>query len=145
MADMTMKDLSRKMREIDFAMLVTSTSNGALAGRPMSNNRDVDYTGDSYYFANDQTRTVSDIEADPNVSLSFQGSSGVLGQRPLFVSVEGTAELIRDKAQFKAHWTSDLDRWFPNGVDTPGVVMIRVRATRMHYWNGMDEGEVTLG
>jgi general stress protein 26 len=111
----------------------------------MSNNRDVDYTGDSYYFANDQTRTVSDIEADPNVSLSFQGSSGVLGQRPLFVSVEGTAELIRDKAQFKAHWTSDLDRWFPNGVDTPGVVMIRVRATRMHYWNGMDEGEVTLG
>ncbi|MEN2977258.1 pyridoxamine 5'-phosphate oxidase family protein [Tistrella bauzanensis] len=145
MADMTMKDLSRKMREIDFAMLVTRTSNGALAGRPMSNNRDVDYTGDSYYFANDQTRTVSDIEADPNVSLSFQGSSGVLGQRPLFVSVEGTAELIRDKAQFKAHWTSDLDRWFPNGVDTPGVVMIRVRATRMHYWNGMDEGEVTLG
>jgi len=145
MADMTMKDLSRKMREIDFAMLVTRTSNGALAGRPTSNNRDVDYTGDSYYFANDQTRTVSDIEADPNVSLSFQGSSGVLGQRPLFVSVEGTAELIRDKAQFKAHWTSDLDRWFPNGVDTPGVVMIRVRATRMHYWNGMDEGEVTLG
>ena len=145
MADMTMKDLSRTMRELDFAMLVTRTSNGALAGRPMSNNRDVDYTGDSYYFANDQTRTVSDIEADPNVSLSFQGSSGVLGQRPLFVSVEGTAELIRDKAQFKAHWTSDLDRWFPNGVDTPGVVMIRVRATRMHYWNGMDEGEVTLG
>ncbi|GGB52581.1 hypothetical protein GCM10011505_36980 [Tistrella bauzanensis] len=145
MADMTMKDLSRKMREIDFTMLVTRTSNGALAGRPMSNNRDVDYTGDSYYFANDQTRTVSDIEADPTVSLTFQGSSGVLGQRPLFVSVEGRAELIRDKAQFKAHWTRDLDRWFANGIDTPGVVMIRVRASRIHYWNGMDEGEVTLG
>lgn len=145
MADMTMKDLSRKMREIDFTMLITRTSNGALAGRPMSNNRDVDYTGDSYYFASDQTRTVSDIEADPAVSLSFQGSSGVLGQRPLFVSVEGTADLIRDKARFKAHWTPDLDRWFANGADTPGVVMIRIRANRIHYWNGMDEGEVTLG
>ncbi len=142
MSDLTITDLAEKMRDIDFAMLFTTTDNGALAGRPMSNNGDVDYSGDSFYFTFEQSRTVSDVERDPKVSLSFQGSKGLLGKPPLFVSVQGVAELIRDKSAFEAHWTKDLDRWFPNGVDTPGVVLIKVRAERIHYWNGEDAGEI---
>ena len=57
--------------------------------------------------------------------------------------MEGRAELIRDKAAFAAHWTKDLDRWFEQGVDTPGLVLIEVQATRVHYWDGEDEGEIT--
>ena len=64
--------------------------------------------------------------------------------RPFFVAVEGAAELIRDKSQFEQHWTSDLDRWFKDGVDTPGLILIKVHAQRIHYWDGEDEGEVSL-
>lgn len=140
----TLADLSEKMRDIDFTMLSTTTEGGAIAGRPMSNNRQVDYDGDSYYFALDDTRTVHDIARDPQVGLSFQGKSGLLGMRPFFVAVEGRGELIRDKAQFAAHWTKDLDRWFAQGVDTPGLVLIKVAAARVHYWDGEDEGELTI-
>jgi general stress protein 26 len=52
--------------------------------------------------------------------------------------------LIRDKAAFQQHWTSDLDNWFENGVDTPGIVLIKVKATRATYWKGCEEGEVDL-
>lgn len=142
MSDVTLKDLAKKMQDIDFAMLFTKTANGALAGRPMSNNGDVTYDGDSYYFTYEQSRTVSDVQRDPKVSLSFQGSKGLFGKPPLFVSVEGSAELIRDRAAFDAHWTKDLDRWFENGADTPGVVLIKVRAERIHYWDGEDDGEI---
>jgi len=142
MSDLTITDLAEKMRDIDFAMLFTATDNGALAGRPMSNNRDVEYAGDSFYFTFEQSRTVADVERDPKVALSFQGSKGLLGKPPLFVSVQGVAELIRDKGAFEQHWTKDLDRWFPDGVDTPGVVLIKVRAERIHYWNGEDAGEI---
>jgi general stress protein 26 len=45
---------------------------------------------------------------------------------------------------FRAHWTSDLDRWFVNGVDTPGIVLIKVKATRITYWDGEEEGEVIV-
>ena len=140
----TLKDLADKMRDIDFTMLSTHTQGGAIGARPMSNNRDIDYDGDSWFFADENTRMVSDIERDPHVSLSYQGKSGLLGLRPLFIAIEGNAELIRDKAGFEEHWTKDLDRWFEAGVDTPGLVLIKVHADRLHYWNGEDEGELTL-
>jgi general stress protein 26 len=144
MADKTLADLSEKMRDIDFTMLTTKSSGGAIASRPMSNNRDVEYDGDSYYFTTEDTLMVADIEGDPNVGLIFQSRSGIIGQRPFFLAVEGIADLIRDKSQFEAHWTSDLDRWFPDGIDTPTLVMIHVRAGRVHYWDGQDEGELAL-
>jgi general stress protein 26 len=138
MPEMTLPELSRKMREIDIAMLSTHTEGGAIAGRPMSNNGEVEYDGQSCYFTWEQTRMVADVERDPKVSLSFQGSDAFL------VAVEGEAELIRDKSAFAEHWSPDLDRWFQNGIDTEGVVMIRVRAHRIHYWDGEEDGEVRL-
>jgi general stress protein 26 len=145
MAEMSLADIAEKMRDIDFTILSTRTESGAIAGRPMSNNREVDFDGDAWFFTCDDTRTVSDIERDPQVGLGFQGKSGALGLRPVFLTVEGRAELIRDKGRFKEHWTSGLDRWFEQGIDTPGLVLIKVRAERLHYWNGMDEGELSLG
>lgn len=144
MADMTLEDLSKEMGRIDFGMLSTRTEGGAVASRPMSNNGEVEYHGDSFFFTYEQARTVSDIQADRKVGLTFTGPAGLLGGPPLFVAVEGDADLIRDRTQFEAHWTKDLDRWFERGVDTPGLVMIRVQATRIHYWNGSDEGEIAL-
>lgn len=144
MAEMTLEDLSKKMAKIDFGMLSTRTEGGAIASRPMSNNGEVEYRGDSFFFAYDTARSVTDIAGDRRVGLSFTGAAGLLGGPPLFIAVEGEAALIRDKAQFAEHWTKDLDRWFEQGIDTPGLVMIRVHASRLHYWNGSDEGEITL-
>uniref|UniRef100_UPI003B3B1047 pyridoxamine 5'-phosphate oxidase family protein n=1 Tax=Sphingomonas sp. TaxID=28214 RepID=UPI003B3B1047 len=84
MTQWTLADLSEKMRDIDFTMLITKTNGAAIAARPMSNNRDVDYDGDSWFFTTEDTLMVSDIAADPQVGLSFQGKSGILGQRPFF-------------------------------------------------------------
>jgi general stress protein 26 len=144
-ATKSIAELAEKMKDIDFAVLSTRTDNGAIAGRPMSTNRDVDYAGDSFFFACEATRTIADIEQDPRVGLSFQGKSGMLGMRPFFLIVEGRAALIRDKGQFVDHWTKDLDRYFERGLDTPGLTLIKVSAERLHYWDGHEEGEIELG
>ena len=60
----------------------------------------------------------------------------------MFVTVAGTAELIRDKAAFEAHWNKDLERWFEQGTDTQGLTLIKVHAEHVHYWNGEQQGEV---
>ena len=142
MAGKTLHDLAKAMKSIDFAMLFTKSDGGELAGRPMSNNNDVEYDGDSWFFSHGDTRTVADIEADPKVALSFAGKPGLLGKPGLFVAVEGRGELIRKRAVMEKHWTSDVDRYFPDGLDTPGIVLIKVHANRIHYWDGEDEGEV---
>ena len=145
MAELTLEDISERMRDIDFVMLSTRTSQGAIAARPMSNNRQVEYEGDNYFFTCQDTGTVRDITGDPNVGLGFQGKSGALGMKPFFITIEGTAEMIRDKARFAEHWTKDLDDWFKEGIDTPGLLLIKVHADRLHYWDGYSEGEIDLG
>jgi len=144
MGHKTLSDLSRKMSGIDIAMLSTKTDDGQIASRPMSNNGDVEYDGDSYYFTREESRLVSDIEHDAHVSLAFFSKPGLLGGNGLYIAVEGHAQVIRDKAQFEEHWTRDLDAWFEQGVDTPGVVMLKVHADRIAYWDGGDQGEIKL-
>lgn len=139
-----LKELSKKMRSIDFTMLTTRTASGALTSRPMSNNGDVDYDGDSWFFTTEDTGMVTDIMGDPIVGLTLTGDKGLLGKPGIFIAIEARAELIRERAQFVAHWTKDLDRWFPQGADTPGLVLIKARASRIAYWDGEDEGELTL-
>ncbi len=140
----TLRDLAEDMRKLDFAMLTTHGPDGTIAARPMSNNREVDYDGDSWFFTDENSRMIADIERDPQVGLSYQGSSGLLGMRPLFIAIEGRATLVRDRAQYAEHWTSGLERWWPQGVETPGLVLIKVEGERAHYWDGMDEGELML-
>jgi general stress protein 26 len=143
-ADKSLADLAEKMKDIDFAVLSTRTRSGAIAARPMSNNRQVDFDGDSFFFTCDETGTVADIEGDPSVGLAYQAKSGLLGMRPFFLTLEGRAELIRDKSRFAEHWTKDLDRWFKQGIETPGLTLIKVSAERLHYWDGYYEGELRL-
>jgi general stress protein 26 len=144
MSTLSPKEISKEMAKIDFAMLTTRTNSGELATRPMSNNGEVEWSGDSFYFSWDSARTITDIENEPKVALSFQGSGHLLGKPPLFIAIEGHASLIRDKASFKKHWHKELDRWFPDGVDSDGLILIRVSARRAHYWDGEEDNEVPL-
>jgi general stress protein 26 len=143
----TLTDISEAMKDIDFCMLVSRAEDGSLGGRPMSNNREVEYEGTSVFFTCDHHRSVADIQRDPSVGLSYQGKAGlmgIVGKPGLFVHVQGEARLVRDKARFAEHWEKGLDMWFEDGIDTPGLVMIEVAATRIHYWSGTEEDEIRL-
>jgi general stress protein 26 len=143
--DKQLAHIAEAMKDIDFVMLNTHADGGAIGGRPMSNNREVDYDGDSYYFTWEDCRMVDDIKRDPKVGLSLQGKKSLLGAPGIFIAVEGSADIVRDKAQFEKHWSKDLERWFEDGVDTEGLVMLHVRATRVAYWDGEDEGDFVVG
>jgi general stress protein 26 len=104
----------------------------------------VEFDGDSWFFTFEASRTVQEIKRDPKVGLSLQGKPHLLGKPPLFLSIEATAELIRDKAVFEKHWKPELERWFEQGIDTPGIVLIKAHADRITYWDGEEEGTVKL-
>jgi general stress protein 26 len=141
MSKLTLKDISDAMKSIDICML--TTGKGALVSRPMSNNRDVEYEGDSYFFADGSSDLVQELSADPKTNLAYVDQPALFG-KSLYISVSGNAVLVRDKAQIKDHWVPDLDAWFKDGIDTPGLTMIHVKADSVKYWQGGDEGEVKV-
>lgn len=148
MADKTpqqhLAHIAEAMKDIDFVMFNTHTKDGQIGARPMSNNRQVDYDGDSYYFTWDDSLMAKDIGKDPKVGLSLQGGQSTDGAPGIFIFIEGTCEIVREKDAFADHWTPDLDRWFEDGIDTDGLVMLHVRATRAAYWDGEDEGDFDI-
>ncbi|PDT16055.1 pyridoxamine 5'-phosphate oxidase [Rhizobium sp. J15] len=144
MASMTLEDLASHLKKIDFCMLSTQAGSGRISSRPMSNNGDVEYDGDSWFFSYEETRKIAEIEGNKDVSLTFTAPPSLLGKPGIFIAIEGIASLVRDKAAFEEHWVADLERWFPEGIDTPGLVLIKVSASSIQYWDGEENGEVTL-
>src|SRR5215207_9359675 len=102
--DLTLRDISSRMRSIDIAMLMTCDDDGRICGRPMSNNQAVDSEGNSYYFTWGYSHMVRDIERHPQVALSFQADAHLF-DKPVRINVQGTAEVIRDKDAFHEHWS----------------------------------------
>ena len=78
----------------------------------------------------DASRKVTEIEADPNVQLGFIDTEAAT-----WINVEGEATIVRDDVERKrALWLDDLERWFPNGPEDAGVVLIKVRARHIDAW-----------
>lgn len=138
MATLSLTTIARYMRDIDICMMVTVSGKGSCNSRPMSNNRDVKYNGDIYFFTYEKTQKIKDIETNPQICLNFAGNKG------LYISIAGKARLIRNKSLFEEHWNPGLNQWFPNGTDTPGIVLIRVVGTKLQYWQRDKEGEIRL-
>ena len=72
----TQKDVATKIADIDFAMLSSRAPDGSIASRPMSNNGDVEFDGDNYFFAFEDSHVVEQIKQDNRVGVSFTGSCG---------------------------------------------------------------------
>jgi general stress protein 26 len=145
MAELTIQDISNKMKKIDICMMTTRNSVDMLESRPMSNNRDVEYEGESFFFTLDTMPMVRDLKAHPQVCLAFEEYRHLsLGHHRLYITVSGEAELIRDRHTMERHWKPELDKWFDKGIDTPGLTLIQVNARQLKYWDGMDHGEVML-
>jgi general stress protein 26 len=138
MADKTLAQLAKKMRGLDLCMLTTVTSYGRLASRPMSNNGEVEYDGTSYFYTWADSRAARDIEKNKHVQLNFRAEKSFL-----FVAVQGEAMLTDDRSAMQEHWHKELEQWFGDGLDTPGLTMIEVKAKRVNWW-GEDDGEIEL-
>jgi general stress protein 26 len=138
MATLALKGLARHLRSLDICMMVTLSPRRVLNSRPMSNNGDASYKGDSYFFTYEGSQKIKDITANPQVSLNFEGEKG------MYITITGKAKLIRNKPQMSAHWIDSLSIWFRQGLDTPGIVLIHVKGTKIKYWQKNKEGEIKI-
>jgi len=125
------------IKDIDFCMLTTTDESGALHSRPMSSNGDVDPNVDIWFFTNASSHKVTEIEQLPKVNVSFADPDD---QR--YVSISGTAQLVRDRAKIDELWRPEFKIWFPEGKDDPEIALLRVSLEKAEYW---DSPSSTIG
>jgi general stress protein 26 len=131
----TRDDKLGKLREIvkavDICMLTTTDEEGGLHSRPMSNNRDVEFDGDLWFFTYGSSHEVDEVGRVPQVNASFADIDA-----QLYASLTGRAEVVRDRAKIEELWKPQLRAWFPEGVDTPDIALLKVTVERAEYWDG---------
>lgn len=121
--------LGSLIKDIDFAMLTTVDTDGVLRSRPMSTQKTE--TDDTlWFFTSDKTHKTEEIEKDNRVNLSYANPDD-----NAYVSVSGTAEIVRDKAKMEELWNPILKAWFPNGLDDPTICLLKVTAEQAEYWD----------
>jgi len=131
--------IAKMMSDLDFCMLTTKAEDGYLRSRPMSNNGEVEFDGDVWFFSAADSRKVADIEGDPFVELSYSDP-----KRFLFISMSGEAAIVHDVAKKRELWIEDLERWFEDGPESEDVVLIKVTPSVVAYWDGEKDEEITL-
>lgn len=121
--------LKNKIKDIRFALLTTQEPDGDFHTRPMYTH-DIDPEGTVWFFTYDDSRKVREIRRNPQVGISYADHN-----EQTYVTVGGTAQVVKDPAKTDELWIDGLKAWFPEGKDSPRLALLRIRLHQGEYWD----------
>lgn len=124
------KKLREMIKDIEYAMLTTFDEEGKLHSRPMATNREVEFDGDVWFFTYANSHKVFEINRTAEVNVSYAAPN-----KQRYVSLSGTAELVRDRQKLEQMWQPQLKAWFPKGLEEPEIALIKVNVEKAEYWD----------
>ncbi len=116
------------IKDVRIALLVTSADEG-LRGRPMAA-MNKDFDGELWFASRKDTPKLAEIKDEAHVLLAYSEP-----KNQNYVSVAGTARIVRDAAKVKALWSEPMRVWFPKGPEDPDIALICVTVTSAEYWD----------
>ncbi len=124
--------VARLVDRARLSMLTTTSADGTLVSRPMALQH-TEFDGDLWFFTDEDSNKAREIAANPRVNVAFSNQKD-----SEWTSVSGTAEIVHDRAKAEELYTKYLEVWFPDGLDTPGLAMIKVHADSAEWWESSD-------
>lgn len=110
-------------------MLTTSRSDGSLHSRPMATQQ-TEFDGELWFFTSDDSLKVDELKSRPAVNVSYADPS-----KNRYVSISGSAMLVRDRTMAEQLWNPLYKAWFPKGLDDPQLALLRVDVEEAEYWD----------
>lgn len=123
------QQLRTLIKDIDNAMLTTVDDDGSLHSRPMSIFSHIDADGKLWFFTFADSHKVLEIQRRQQVNVSFSSPD-----QQRYISISGTAELVRDRNKLQEKWKPELQTWFHQGIDEPNIALLKVKITKADYW-----------
>jgi general stress protein 26 len=138
MAENGVAKVAELVERATICMLTTMTADGRHVARPMAL-QEVEFDGDLWFFAASDSATVDQVRSNPQVNVSFSND-----KQSEWTSIAGVAEVVDDRAKAEQLWSPALKVWFPDGVETPELILIKVHADSAEYWSSPSSKLVRL-
>ncbi|MBA2748015.1 MAG: pyridoxamine 5'-phosphate oxidase family protein [Tatlockia sp.] len=132
------KKLHDMVKDIRFAMLTTVEEDGTLRSRPMAT-QEFEFDGDLWFFTSADATKVNEVQHEHHVNVSYAEPKD-----QKYVSVSGTAQLIRDKSKIEELWNPLFKAWFPDGLNDPQLSLLKVSVDKAEYWDSPSSKVVRL-
>jgi general stress protein 26 len=134
-ANQKIKELAKKA---DVCLFTTSLTSLPLTTRPMST-RDVDDDGTIWFFSRKDSSKNREIAADNRVQLFYSNLSN-----SEFISLYGTATIIKDDDKAKELWSAIAKTWFNEGYNDPELTLLKIEPEEGYYWDTKDGKVISL-
>lgn len=117
------------IKDIKIALLVTTSDDGALRGRPMAAMNE-DFDGKLWFVSRGSAPKLGEIADNAHVLLAYSEPKD-----QNYISVSGNARVVRDVQKVKSLWSEAARVWFPKGPDDPDIALICVDVETAEYWD----------
>lgn len=117
------------VKDIPFAMFSTINGDGCLRSRPMQASARA-FDGCLWFFTRTSSTVAQELAKNPTVGITYSSAP-----EDRFVSVSGTATVVRDLEHATAMWHPAYDQWFAGGASDPGLSLIQVEVKRIEFWD----------
>ncbi|MFC7532656.1 pyridoxamine 5'-phosphate oxidase family protein [Actinoplanes sp. GCM10030250] len=124
------------VKDARIAMVTTMTEDGRHVSRPMAL-QEVEFDGDLWFFAYADSDLVEQINHHPQVNVSFSDQ-----KQNNWISIAGAAARVENRAKAEELWNPLLKAWFPDGLETPNLTLVKVTAQTAEYWEAAHSSKV---
>lgn len=121
------KHFNEILDDFSVAMLTTLGSDDLPRARPMQI-AGVDKEHELCFFTDGRSGKIDEIQSDSTVGITMQGGGK-------FLSLTGKANIIRDQEKIDEHWTDMYKVWFPEGKNSPSLVLLKIIPDEGEYWD----------
>ena len=122
------KKISELIKDMRIAMLSTVTTDGGIHSRPMAT-QEAEFAGELLFLTRQQSSKTEEIVHQSRVTVNYVDSKNYC-----FITLQGVAELSKDRATIHHLWNPLYKAWFPEGEDDPAITVIRVVVDHAEYW-----------
>ena len=117
------------IKDVTVAMVVTVGIDGALHSRPMAT-REIEPDGTLWFFTADDSLKAREIADEHQVNVVYADP-----RQQKYVSVSGTATIVRDPEKNRQLWIPMAKVFFPHGADDPRLALLRIQVESAEYWD----------
>lgn len=120
-----LKEMAEKIRTCMF----NTITNEGFHSRPMGT-ANIEDDGSIWFFTNEYSPKSKEISKENEVNLGYSDPSN-----NAYMYVNGKAELVDDQARKKAYFSPFIKAWFPEGLEDPNLILIKVTPSMAEYWD----------